>query len=330
MKTNNKHWLALAAMCVGLGLSTSAHAVWTFDSATTSGLSNYQSCVVGTNGCSAQGTTATKIDNNTVSLAGFAVQNAGYKETYVGAVNGAGGTLTPSGGTSGGFNTAGTVATGRTNVNFTQSGNWFSNNLTLYSGGGQGMTTGANDSGSPNHAIDNNGHTESVLLSFSTSTVLTSIGLGYTNGSNTVDVSVFRWVGTNSTNALQAPTLAGTAAGTMAGWELVGNYGDLMADTSNPYNVVNTTGKTSSWWLISAYNSGFAQTAGETRGAPLTNGDDYFKLYAAAGTACATNLVNGSCGGTNIRLPEPATLALTSVALLGVAGVRRRKDKVAA
>lgn len=41
------------------------------------------------------------------------------------------------------------------------------------------------------------------------------------------------------------PTLNGLAATTMAGWELVGNYGDMVEDTTTPYNVVNSFGKAS-------------------------------------------------------------------------------------
>ena len=316
--------------------STSAHAVWTFDQSNVTNLTG-------------------SIGDPTLSLSGFAVQNAGYKETYVS------GTLTPSGGASGGFNSAGSVSNGAGGF-FTTSGNWFSNSLTWYGGNGQGMTTGANDSVVPNHALDNNGYTESVLLSFSGSTVLSSIGVGYTSstkiscknnssgamtyqyggscavgttlvGSGLVDVSVFRWTGGS------APSLAGVSAATMSGWELVGNYGDMGVDTSNPYNVVNSANKTSSWWLVSAYNSGFTQNitnsgssiATENRGL-LDNGNDYFKLYAAAGTKCTSTVgANGVCGGTTtVKVPEPATLALTSVALIGVAGLRRRKTKLTA
>lgn len=315
MKTQSKNWLALASLVAGLGLSGSAHAVWTFDNATVSGIGNYTKCSLSsTANCDTTAESGAKINATTVSLSGFYAAN-----------------------------TSGVV-----------SGAWTANALSNFANAGQGMYTGG-ETTSPYHALDNNVNTEAVLLNFSNATALTSIGLGFTsnNGTSTeigcknsttgaittttgtcgtgttsvgttVDMSVFRWTGG------AAPTLAGTAGALGGSWELVGNYGDMVTDTSNPYNLVNSTGKTSSWWLISAYNSGFTQSAGrETRGT-LTNSNDYFKLFAVAGTVCSSNLSSGQCNTTTTKVPEPATLALTSVALLGVVGLRRRKSASAA
>lgn len=305
MKVLSIRMTALTALLAGLAWSGAAQAYWTLDT--------------GTNATVSAGTSIGDSGN-----AAYTTQMSGF---YVG-------------------NTL--------NASSKLSGNWTAGTMTDFSGGGIGMYTGS-DASSPYHALDNNENTEGVLLSFSASTVLSSIGLGYTSTtaatpeygcvsggavvgtttttcssgtkttSPTVDVSVFRWTGGS------APTLAGTAAGTMAGWELVGNYGDFVQDTSNPYNSVNKYGKTSSWWLITAYNSGFTQSAATDNRGTLTNGDDFFKLYAAAGSKCTGTVdASGVCGGTTVKLPEPTSLALTSVALLGVVGLRRRQSKAAA
>ncbi|PTT91191.1 hypothetical protein DBR42_04375, partial [Pelomonas sp. HMWF004] len=293
----NIRWSLMALGTCAALLSTSAHAVWTFGTSTVSG-------IAGTN-----------MGDPTVSLSGVYATN----NTTTGVV----------------------------------SGTWTSASLVSYGSGGMGMTS---DGGAtPNHALDNNGNTEAVLLQFGASTVLNSIGLGYTsngqcrnntsgaittlandascptgttllsNGTTQVDLSVFRWLGAGTPTGSPTP-LVGQASTTMAGWELVGNYGDMVADTSNPYNLVNSSGKSSSWWLISAYNSGFAQTTTSTtkigtenRGS-LGNGGDYFKLYAVAGSKCTGTVDSkGVCTTITTKVPEPATLALTSVALIGVA-----------
>lgn len=288
MKTQRNRWLALASLVAGLGMSSSAHAVWTFDNSNVSNIGNYTNCSLSsTTNCNTTAESGAKIDTTTVSLSGFYAANS-----------------------------SGVV-----------SGKWTANALTNFAGNGQGMYTGG-ETGEPYHALDNNLNTEAVLLSFSNATALTSIGLGYTSNGTTqnvqVDMSVFRWTGG------AAPTLAGTAGALGGSWELVGNYGDMVTDTAKPYNLVNSTGKTSSWWLISAYNSGFTQSAGRENRGTLSNSNDYFKLFAVAGTVCASNLTNGQCSTTTTKVPEPATLALTSVALLGLAGLRRRRAASAA
>lgn len=288
MKIQTIRWNLMAMGALAALMSTSAHAVWTFD--------------IGTSG---------------TTLTSAQVTNIAAKAPYD-LVPGADPTVSLSGVTV--TNTSGVV-----------NGNWSATNLISWGSNGVGIQqTGE---GNPQHAVDNSGKTEAVLMNFSSSVILSSIGLGWTsNGTQenvAVDLSVFRWVGEGT-----PPNLVGKSATANAGWELVGNYGDMIVDKSPEYNKINTgtangSGaagagqKGSSWWLISAYNSGFG-TAKESRGS-LDNSNDFFKLFAVAGTTC---LPGQDCGTK--RLPEPATLALTSVALLGVVGLRRRKTQKSA
>jgi hypothetical protein len=122
---------------------------------------------------------------------------------------------------------------------------------------GYGVVSSGEDPNSPQHAMDNSGATEMVLLHFSQAVALTSVGLGWTG--TDADISVLSYTpptGTTNDPVISDKSIAGLLT---SGWSLVGNYDDLNTDAIAPIKTAAIAGGApSSWWLISAYNAGFS------------------------------------------------------------------------
>lgn len=170
---------------------------------------------------------------------------------------------------------------------------------------------------SPEHAIDNNERYDMALLDFSATgrVSLSSVTLGWWSVDS--DITVLAYTG--SGNPTANGKLAGNTYGqlTSLGWAAIGNYSDVGTRPASTQAI--STSVFSSYWLIGAYNP----LAGGSEGWSL--GNDYVKLASVIGTVCTPGTIG--CGGPNPgSIPEPGSLALLGLGLLGMLGVRKERQ----
>ena len=205
------------------------------------------------------------------------------------------------------FNSNGTGSASGTNVSAsawsdTGTGTLSGATLTYYSGG-FGVTSYKESTYDPEHAVDNNGKYEWIMLSFDKAVSLDEITLGWIGGYNygkDADMTV----------------LASAAPSTnLSGWTFIEN---LYYDGSSSDDFISRDNKLvaqldnetcASYWLIGAINPAYASSN--------YVGNDFFKLYSVQ--ACV------DCGQPGTGVAEPGSLALAGLGLLGVFGLRRRK-----
>lgn len=166
----------------------------------------------------------------------------------------------------------------------------------------------ASDSGSPSHAVDNTKGFDFILLEFVQPVELLSLTNNWAYGYSWVSVGAFS---------------ANPFAGGSVNWQQVANSAIQTASYKNtgvntPYVFANNnsiegagiTNTFANYWLIGAYN-------------PVFNGGQYGTGDNIKFGSITTNAYVPGNTDTPVQVPEPGTMALFSLALLGLVFRRR-------
>ncbi|MEZ5524487.1 MAG: exosortase-dependent surface protein XDP1 [Pseudomonadales bacterium] len=188
-------------------------------------------------------------------------------------------------------------------------------NLRLFSGG-----IGAGPESTPEHAVDNRGVHEFLLLEFQMPTTLKQLQIGWPSSSSyDTDMTVMAFTGSGAfptftrsdmllRNSDTTDTSGSTRGLTNAGWTLISNPEDIRP-SDGLTSIGNDGDVASSYWLIGAYNHFIS---GDSL---IRDGYDYFKLKAVSGYK-----------GDN-RVPLPATAALLGLGLVLLGSRKKLKAK---